>query len=50
VKKLLILLIVLISGCYTDYYESGRVKSEGFTLGTQGGDRFSVINVESKEE
>ena len=52
VAVVVLLLMLSTTGCRTEYYESGKVKSEGFHLGTTGKGNYSVISFEvsDKEE
>ena len=44
-----IVVLLLMSGCRTEYYESGKVKSEGWNLGTQGLGSYSIISIHATE-
>ena len=44
-----IAVMMLVNGCRTEYYENGNIKSEGFCLGTAGGNDISLIKVQGKE-
>jgi hypothetical protein len=45
----LVTVVLFFSGCRTEYYESGEVKSEGFHLGTQGLGEYYLIKFDAKE-
>jgi hypothetical protein len=45
----LVITLLAVSGCRTEYYESGEVKSEGFHLGTQGLGEYYLIKFDAKE-
>ena len=45
----LVITLLAVSGCRTEYYESGKVKSEGFHLGTQGLGEYYLIKFDAKE-
>jgi hypothetical protein len=51
-RKILLMLlpVMLLTGCKTEWYESGQMKSYAFTLGTAGKDNISLINVQEKED
>ena len=49
VAIVVLLLMLSTTGCRTEYYESGEVKSEGFCLGTAGGDEINLIKFDSKD-
>ena len=43
-------IVLILSGCRTEYYESGKVKSEGFSLGSQGLGNYSILSVHLDNE
>ena len=46
----LVTVVLFLSGCKTEYYENGNIKSEGFHLGTTGKGNYSVISFEVSDK
>lgn len=41
---------IIMYGCRTEYYEDGKIKSQGFNLGTQGKGSYGLIVIQVGNE
>ena len=39
------MVLAILSGCYTKYYPDGTVQEEGFTIGTKGLGSYTLVEV-----